>query len=86
LQAHQVDFDTGSPTFWTLTDEACQIAGASCPASIPRYDATKSADYKLIQDGKQVTLEFGTGEITGLPSSDRFCFDAAGTDCIKGSL
>lgn len=82
LQPHSIDFDTGSPIFWTLTNVACAAENASCPISVPRYDASKSSDYKIIENGSSMTMKYGTGGITGWASSDRFCFDSTGENCF----
>tara|TARA_B110000285_G_C15046533_1_gene574605 strand:+ start:289 stop:522 length:234 start_codon:yes stop_codon:yes gene_type:complete len=76
-----VDFDTGSPTFWTLTDTACTEATymAKCPPTIPKYESSKSSEYKIfgtdVNNRTGEYIGYGTGAIMGWPSSDKFCFD-----------
>ena len=66
---------------WALTDTTCAGTGADCPAAIPQYEASKSEMYHIIQPKYLKHLHYGSGDVAGYPSTDRFCF-ADGEDCF----
>ena len=81
-------FDTGSSEAWTYGKEHCStstwsLSLAGCPQFKATYQESKSSELEVTED--RMILSYAKGKVSGLISSDKFCFEKD-TGCLDDPL
>lgn len=78
-QVFHVCFDTGSANLW-VPSAKCTTHNLACH-SHSTYDATKSSTY--IRDGRDFSIEYGSGEMSGYVSNDTLTLGGVTLDSVS---